>query len=69
MAEQHRMQAERAVIGGGLLNPSAIDVAAGIVKPEQFRYDVHGIVFRTMLAMRDRGHSGIDVLTVAKELD
>lgn len=69
IVEQHRMQAERAVLGGCLLDSSAIDVAAEIVKPEHFRYDVHAVAFRTILAMRDRGHSGIDVLTVAKELD
>ena len=66
--ERHRMLQERSVIGCCLLDARAIDTASGIVRPEHFRWDVHGIVFRALVDMRNNGHSGIDIGTVADEL-
>ncbi|NLE46804.1 MAG: replicative DNA helicase [Sandaracinaceae bacterium] len=61
------LDAERAVLGGMLLNPDAVDTAREILTAEDFYSEAHAIVFQAMDAIAERGHP-IDQITVRAEL-
>lgn len=70
MAERvlpHSLEAERAVIGGLLVDDSLFDLAAGIVSPAHFYRDAHQRVWRAIVAVR-AANMAIDLVTVAEEL-
>lgn len=61
------LEAERAVLGGMLLNPDAVDTAREILSAEDFYSEAHTIIFQAMESIADRGHP-IDQITVRAEL-
>jgi replicative DNA helicase len=61
------LEAERAVLGGVLLEPEAATKAIEIVTPEAFYHPAHGRIFRAMVALFTR-REPIDVMTLAEEL-
>ena len=58
---------EEAVLGAVMLEKSAFDVIAEILKPECFYVEAHQRIFRTMQALQQK-NSPIDLLTVVEEL-
>lgn len=62
------LTAERSAIASVMLDIWRLDDVALVVKPEHFYSDVHGQVFRTLLAMREAG-TPIDTITLISELD
>lgn len=61
------VDAERAVIGGVLLEPEAATRAVEIVGPDAFYRPAHARIFRAIVALFAR-REPIDVMTVAEEL-
>jgi replicative DNA helicase len=61
------LDAERAVLGGVLLDPEAATRAVEIVSPEAFYRPAHGRIFRAMLSLFTR-REPIDVMTLSEEL-
>lgn len=61
------LEAERAVLGGMLLNADAVDTAREILTADDFYSEGHSLVFQAMEAIADRGHP-IDQITVRAEL-
>lgn len=61
------LEAERAVLGGVLLEPEAATKAVEIVSPEAFYRPAHGMIFRAMIALFMR-REPIDVMTLSEEL-
>ena len=61
------VESERAVLGAILLDNSAYDQAAQLLKPEDFYLDSHRILFRRMLALSERSQP-IDLVTLSEEL-
>lgn len=61
------LDAERAVLGGLLLDNRALASVAGVVAPGDFFYPAHGETFGAALAVAARGEP-IDVVTLAAEL-
>ena len=61
------VEAERAVLGGVLLEPEAATKAIEIVSPESFYRPAHGKIFQAMIVLFKR-HEPIDVMTLAEEL-
>ena len=61
------LEAERAVLGGVLLEPEAATKAIEIVTPDAFYHPAHGRIFRAMVALFTR-REPIDVMTLAEEL-
>jgi replicative DNA helicase len=47
--------AERAVLGSILLDPNAVDIAAGLLTPEDFSRQHYGRIFKCALGLRDSG--------------
>ncbi|MBI5304365.1 MAG: replicative DNA helicase [Chloroflexi bacterium] len=64
----HNLEAERAVIGGLLIDPDAIIKTAPIVKSEDFYLEKHAWIFDAILALHER-REPIDFLSVVTELD
>lgn len=60
-------EAERAVLGTGLVHNESLDLAHSLVGPEDFRLEGHARIYRAMLDMRAEGRP-IDVLTLKNEL-
>jgi replicative DNA helicase len=58
---------EEAVLGAIMLEKSAFDVVAEILKPECFYIDAHQRVFKTMQGLQQKNQP-IDILTVVEEL-
>lgn len=58
---------EEAVLGAIMLEKSAIDSIAEILKPECFYVEAHQRIFRAMLSLGSKNQP-IDILTVAEEL-
>jgi replicative DNA helicase len=63
----HSLEAERSVLGGILLRPSAFGIVSGTVAAEDFYHQAHQSLFRAMAALSD-AHQPIDELTVAEEM-
>ena len=61
-------QAERAVLGALLVDPSALDAAAEVLEPEDFYRGAHREIFGAVLALA-RARESIDPLTVRAELE
>ncbi|SFA49856.1 primary replicative DNA helicase [Anoxybacillus pushchinoensis] len=61
------IEAEQAVLGAILLEPSALTSASEILIPEDFYRAAHQKIFRTMLQLSDRGEP-VDLVTVTSEL-
>jgi replicative DNA helicase len=61
------IEAERAVLGGVLLEPEAATRAIEVVLPEAFYVPSHARIYRAMVALFAR-HEPIDVMTLSEEL-
>ena len=62
------LEAERAVIGSALLDSGTIDEMAGIVTPEDFWRDTHGLLWKAILTLwQDR--KPVDALTLIDHLE
>ncbi|MGG3841360.1 replicative DNA helicase [Anoxybacillus kestanbolensis] len=61
------IEAEQAVLGAILLEPSALTTVSEILIPEDFYRAAHQKIFRTMLHLSDRGEP-VDLVTVTSEL-
>src|SRR5881392_2076621 len=58
---------EEAVLGAIMLEKSAFDTVAEILKPECFYIDAHQRVFKVMQGLQQKNQP-IDILTVVEEL-
>ncbi len=63
----HSLQAERALLGGILVEPSSIDSVLGKLAPSDFYRPDHGQLFRLLLDMHNAG-SVIDLTTLPRQL-
>jgi replicative DNA helicase len=63
----HNLDAERSVLGGILVDNALFDVAAGVLKAEDFFRDGHKVAWKAMQTLRDRS-APIDYLTLIEEL-
>lgn len=61
------VELEKAILGAIMLEKHAIDIAAGILKPESFYTDAHQRIYGAMIALNTR-HQPIDILTVTEAL-
>lgn len=61
------MEAEQAVLGAILLEPSSLTLASEILIPEDFYRASHQKIFNVMLKLSDQGKA-VDLITVAEEL-
>jgi replicative DNA helicase len=61
------IEAERAVLGGVLLEPDAATKAVEVILPEAFYHPGHAKIFRAMIALFTR-REPIDVMTLSEEL-
>ena len=63
-------QAERAVLGAILLEPSALDAAAEKLGPDDFHRPAHRAIFEAMISLSSASTgAGIDVVTLRRELE
>src|SRR5580704_5915043 len=58
---------EEAVLGAIMLEQSAFDTIAEILKPEHFYVEGHQLIFKAMQALTQKSQP-IDILTVSEEL-
>ncbi|MFO7916109.1 MAG: replicative DNA helicase [Candidatus Krumholzibacteriales bacterium] len=63
----HSPEAERAVLGGMMLEPEAASRAIEMINMDAFYNPSHGRLFRAMVALFTR-HEPIDVMTLSEEL-
>lgn len=61
------LEAEQAVLGSMLIERSAVEKGAEILKPEDFYRDAHRYIFEAMLSLAERDEP-IDLITVEDEL-
>ena len=61
------LEAEQAVLGSMLIERSALEKAAEILKPDDFYRDVHRHIFEAMLALAERDEP-VDLITLPDEL-
>ena len=61
------VEAEQAVLGSILAIPALVDVAAGLLRPEDFYRDAHSTIFKAMLALWRAGKPA-DIVTVNGKL-
>jgi len=64
----HSKEAEQSVLGSILIDKEAMIKVADLVKPEDFYYDIHKIIFEAIGDLYNR-HDPIDLLTVANLLE
>ena len=64
----HNLEAERCVLGSILINNSAFNVAAELVKADDFYRDAHRRVFDKIAGLSERGQA-IDLVTLREALD
>ena len=62
------LEAERSVLGGILLDSTALSLVVPILRQEDFFPDTHRRIFRAMLELYERS-AEIDTLTLKEELD
>jgi replicative DNA helicase len=63
----HDMNAEKAVLGGALLENDALNDVSELLKPEDFYKDAHGTIYEAMLALfADR--QPVDTITLREKL-
>jgi replicative DNA helicase len=63
----HSLEAERAVLGGMLLDRESLPKAVELLKPSDFYKEGHRKIFDSMLALFDRNEP-VDLLTISEEL-
>lgn len=63
----HSLQAEQAVLGGVMIEPSAVHRVADMLAPEDFYRADHALIWRAVRSLGDRGKP-VDPLTVADAL-
>lgn len=61
------IEAERAILGGILLEPEAATKAVEIILPEAFYRPIHGRIFKAMISLFTK-HEPIDIMTLSEEL-
>lgn len=64
----HAYDAERAVLGGIMLDPEALERLEGSLRPEHFYVEANAIIFRAILDLASRGQP-VDALTVKDHLE
>ncbi|MDX1622594.1 MAG: replicative DNA helicase [Gemmatimonadota bacterium] len=64
----HSDEAEVSVLGGMLLEPTAVDQAMEILSEDDFYHPAHRLVFSAIASLREDGHSP-DALAVREELN
>ncbi len=63
----HDLEAERSVLGGILIDSSAINLVIEFLKPEHFYTPEHRLIFQAMLSLFEK-QQPIDVVTIQDEL-
>ena len=63
----HSLEAERAVLGGMLLDRESLPKAVELLKPSDFYKEGHRKIFDSMLSLFDRNEP-VDLLTISEEL-
>jgi len=63
------LEAEKGVLGSVLLAHEALDDILELINEDHFYNDAHRVIFASISALRDRGITGIDAVTLAEELD
>src|SRR6187399_849948 len=63
----HNLEAERSVLGAILVQNDAFNLAAQVIKAEDFYRDAHRRIFDSMSALSERSHA-IDFVTLKEEL-
>jgi replicative DNA helicase len=63
----NNLEAEQAVLGSMLLERSAVERAAEILRPDDFYRDAHRFIFEAMLALTERNEP-VDLVTLTDEL-
>jgi replicative DNA helicase len=64
----HNLEAERSVLGAILIQNDAYNLAAELLRPEDFYRDAHRRIFDKIIALAERG-MGVDFVTLKDELD
>ncbi len=60
--------AERAILGAVMIDGPAIEMVAGIIRPEAFYSEAHARIFQAMLNLNASGQP-VDFVTLTQELD
>ncbi len=63
----HNLEAERSVLGAILIQNDTYNVAAQVVRPEDFYRDAHRRIFARIIALAERGQA-VDFVTLKEEL-
>ena len=63
----HNLEAERSVLGAILIQNDTYNVAAQLVRPEDFYRDAHRRIFDKIIALSERGQA-VDFVTLKEEL-
>lgn len=63
------LDAERGVLGSILLVSESLDDVVELIAADHFYSDAHGKIFAAICALRDRGVTSIDAVSVGEELD
>src|ERR1051326_421365 len=63
----HNLEAERSVLGAILLHNDAFNLAAEVIKPDDFFRDAHRRIYEKMIALAERGDA-IDLVTLKEVL-
>ena len=63
----HNLEAERSVLGAILIQNDTYNVAAEVVRPEDFYRDAHRRIFDKIIALSERGQA-VDFVTLKEEL-
>jgi len=63
----HSVEAERAVLGGILINNAALNTVLSIISPEDFYKDAHRQIFDKIISLIDKGMPA-DLITLTEEL-
>lgn len=63
----HDLEAEKAVLGGILIDPAAVSLVAEIIGAHHFYVPAHGIIFSSMLTLFEKNQP-VDVVTLSAEL-
>lgn len=64
----HNLDAERALLGGLLIDPDALPAARDLVGATDFYRAAHGLIFETMAALFERNEA-VDLITLGKALE
>ena len=62
------LEAEASILGSALRDPSVVDVAARLLKPEHFYSTAHRLVFEAMLEVYER-HGTVDLVLLNDEME